>query len=282
MSEKIVIITGATDGIGKVAAREILKKGYSVALVARNKEKLNQVNTELAPFAVKNSISLYQADLSSLKETKKVAEKIKKDFPKIHVLLNNAGAFFSDRAVTGEGLESTFALNHLNYFVFADVLIPCLHASGEGRIVNVASGAHFGVSLDFDNLQGETKYSGWKQYQKSKLMNVYFTYELDERLKEKSITVNCLHPGFVKTKFGHNNIGFTKSFIQFVQNLFAINEDKGAKTSVFLATSDEVKNVTGQYFEKSRAKKSSKQSYDIAARKELWKRSEQIAKTILK
>ncbi|WP_411823538.1 SDR family oxidoreductase [Leptospira sp. 'Mane'] len=282
MAEKIVIITGATDGIGKVAAREILKKGYSVALVGRNKEKLAQVNAELSQYAVKNSISLYQADLSSVKETKKVAEKIQKDFPKIHVLLNNAGAFFSEHSVTKEGLESTFALNHLNYFVFADTLIPSLHASGEGRIVNVASGAHFGVSLDFDNLQGEVKFSGWKQYQKSKLMNIYFTYELDERLKEKSITVNCLHPGFVKTKFGHNNIGFAKSALQFAQNLFAMNEDKGARTSIFLSTSDEVKNVSGGYFEKSKARKSSKPSYDLSARKELWKKSEQLVKAILK
>ncbi|TGN21052.1 SDR family oxidoreductase [Leptospira idonii] len=276
MSQKTVIITGATEGIGKVAAREILKLGNAVVLVGRNQEKLAQVTKELYPFSQGNSIATYQADLSSLKETSLLGDKLSKNYPKIDVLLNNAGAFFSERTLTREGLEATFALNHMNYFVLAKKLTPSLRSSGAGRIVNVASGAHFGVSLDFANLQGEVKYSGWKQYQKSKLMNILFTYELSERLKSDSITVNCLHPGFVKTKFGHNNAGLAKGLLQFAQNLFAINEDKGAETSVYLSTSDEVKSVSGKYFEKCKTKTSSKPSYDFSAREELWKVSEEI------
>jgi len=276
LKDQIVVITGATDGIGKVAARELFKKGYSLALVGRNQSKLNAVKSELDGFASGNSIQLFQADLSLLSETHRIGLEIAKVYPKIYSLLNNAGAFFSERAITSEGLESTFALNHLNYFVLAHNLLPSLEKFGKSRIVNVASRAHKGVSLDFSNLQGETAYSGWKQYQRSKLMNIYFSYSLSERLKDKGISVNCLHPGFVKTKFGHNNLGLAKHLINLGQNLFAINEDKGAETSIFLVSSPEVDGITGKYFDECKEVKSSKESYDRKAEKTLWDHSEKL------
>lgn len=276
MKEQVIVITGATDGIGKVAARELFKKGYTLALVGRNKQKLDQTKSELMQYSSGNSIFIYKADLSLIKETKMVAAEIRKEHLKIYCLLNNAGAFFSSRLLTSEGLEETLALNHINYFLLTKELLPCLENYGDARIVNVASRAHVGVKLDFDNLQGEKEYSGWRQYQRSKLMNIYFSYEMANRLKPKGITVNCLHPGFVKTKFGSNNEGFAKTLVTIGQNLFAISENKGAETSIYLASSPEVANISGKYFVKCRESKSSPESYDLDASKKLWDLTEGI------
>jgi retinol dehydrogenase-12 len=280
MDQKKIVITGATDGIGKVAARELYKKGYSLILVGRNKQKLDQTMEELSTFKNQNSIYLFQADLSITKETKRIATEIRKNHPKVYCLLNNAGAFFSTRTLTSENLEATIALNHLNYFVMAQELLPSLESYGSARIVNVASRAHVGVSLDFKNFFGEVDYSGWKQYQRSKLMNIYFTYSLSEKLKSKNISVNCLHPGFVKTKFGQNNEGLAKTLVTIGQNLFAISEDKGAETSIYLASSPEVEGVTGKYFVKSKAVNSSPQSYELDAKNSLWHLTEKILREL--
>jgi NAD(P)-dependent dehydrogenase (short-subunit alcohol dehydrogenase family) len=276
MNDKMIVITGATDGIGKVTVRELYKQGYSLALVGRNKQKLDQVKSELSIYTKGNGIFLYQADLSLLKETRRVGEEIRKAHPKIYCLLNNAGAYFSNRILTTEGIESTFALNHMNYFIMAHELLPSLENNGNARIVNVASRAHVGVSLGFQNMFGEVQYSGWKQYQRSKLMNIYFTYLLSEKLQSKNITVNCLHPGFVKTKFGQNNEGFARTLLTIGQNLFAINEDEGAATSIYLASSHEIEGITGKYFVKSKIQKSSPQSFDQVAAKTLWDLTEKI------
>ena len=169
----------------------------------------------------------------------------------------------------------------MNYFILSHELLPALQNHGKARIVNVASGAHVGVTLDKEDLLAEKNYSGWKQYQRSKLMNIYFTQSLSEKVKTKGITVNCLHPGFVKTKFGHNNEGLAKTLVAIGQNLFAINEDKGAATSIYLADSKDIEAVTGKYFVKSKESKSSKQSHFAADREYLWDYSEKIAKSIL-
>lgn len=265
---KKIVITGATDGIGKISAIEIGKMGYHLILIGRNEGKLKDLR-ENALKDVSN-VDLFTCDLSSVKDTISLGQTLSKKYTELDVLLNNAGAFFSEYQLTPEGIESTFALNHLNYFILANQLLPSLRASKEARIVNVASRAHMGVELEFQNLLGEKKYSGWKQYQRSKLMNIYFTYELAERLKSTHVTVNCLHPGFVKTKFGHNNKGLAKSLVQWGQNLFAISEESGAKTSIYLATSSDVQNVTGKYFSSQKEKKSSDVSYDVSVRQKLW------------
>ncbi|MBM9589887.1 SDR family oxidoreductase [Leptospira sp. 201903075] len=274
--KKVILITGATDGIGRVCAHSFAKNQDELILVGRNADKLAALVYSLhITGAVVHS---YVADLSSAKETFVLSETIRKDHPKIDVLLNNAGAYFDKRTITKEGIESTFALNHLNYFILALGLLPSLKKAGEARIVNVASRAHMGVSLDFGDLLGEKDYSGWKQYQRSKLMNIYFTYELAERLNQTKITVNCLHPGFVKTKFGQNNEGLAKVLLTFAQNVFAISEDKGAETSIFLATDPSVTSISGKYFAKKKITKSSDPSYDLAARRNLWAYTEDLLK----
>lgn len=273
---KLVVITGATDGIGRVSAFELAKSDVQLVLIGRNSQKLESLKKELQVF--NKNIDLFTCDLSSVAETIAIGKKIQEKYSRLDVLLNNAGAFFAKYELTKEGLESTFALNHLNYFILSLLLLPSLKKSEHGRIVNVASRAHMGVSLDFNNLQGELKYEGWKQYQKSKLMNIYFTYELSKRLSSTNVTVNCLHPGFVKTKFGHNNEGLAKTLVRIGQNLLAISESDGAKTSIFLSMDNSVTNVTGKYFVKNKIQKSSDISYDDKAQKELWAYTESLLK----
>lgn len=273
---QLILVTGATDGIGRVCAHSFAKSKNELILVGRNPDKLSALVYSLEVHGVK--VHPYVADLSLAKETFALAEKIRNNHPKIDVLLNNAGAYFDKRVVTNEGLEATFALNHLNYFILALGLLPSLKNASQARIINVASRAHEGVSLEFNDLMGETNYSGWKQYQRSKLMNIYFTYELAERLNQTKITVNCLHPGFVKTKFGQNNDGLTKVVLTFAQNILAISEEKGAETSIYLATDPNLNNVSGKYFVKKKEAKSSPVSYDKVARRNLWTYTEDLIK----
>lgn len=275
--KKTIVITGATDGIGRVCAHSFAKNQDELILVGRNPDKLAALVYSLQVTGA--TVHSYIADLSLAKETFLLSETIRKNHPKIDVLLNNAGAYFDQYTLTKEGLESTFALNHLNYFILSLGLLPSLKRAGEARIVNVASRAHMGVSLNFEDLLGEKEYSGWKQYQRSKLMNIYFTYELAERLNQTKITVNCLHPGFVKTKFGQNNDGLAKILLTFAQNIFAISEDKGAETSIFLVTDPSVSSVSGKYFVKKKIEKSSEPSYDVTARRNLWTYTEELLKS---
>ncbi|EOQ98519.1 oxidoreductase, short chain dehydrogenase/reductase family protein [Leptospira wolbachii serovar Codice str. CDC] len=274
--KKTIVVTGATDGIGRVCAHSFAKGQEELILVGRNPDKLAALVYSLQVTGA--TVHSYVADLSSAKETFLLSETIRKNHPKIDVLLNNAGAYFDQHTLTKEGIESTFALNHLNYFILTLGLLPSLKKAGEARIVNVASRAHMGVSLDFNDLLGEKEYSGWKQYQRSKLMNIYFTYELAERLNQTKITVNCLHPGFVKTRFGQNNDGLAKFLLTFAQNVFAISEEKGAETSIFLSTDPSVTSVSGKYFVKKKIEKSSEPSYDVAAGRNLWSYTEDLLK----
>lgn len=275
--KKTIVITGATDGIGRVCAHSFAKNQDELILVGRNPDKLAALVYSLQVTGA--TVHSYIADLSLAKETFLLSETIRKNHPKIDVLLNNAGAYFDQYTLTKEGLESTFALNHLNYFILSLGLLPSLKRAGEARIVNVASRAHMGVSLNFEDLLGENEYFGWKQYQRSKLMNIYFTYELAERLNQTKITVNCLHPGFVKTKFGQNNDGLAKILLTFAQNIFAISEDKGSETSIFLVTDPSVSSVSGKYFVKKKIEKSSEPSYDVTARRNLWTYTEELLKS---
>ncbi|GBF49995.1 oxidoreductase, short chain dehydrogenase/reductase family protein [Leptospira ryugenii] len=277
-----ICITGCTDGIGRISALELAKKGYPLVLVARNSQKLENLKKELLQIRNEpDAFVLFVCDLSILSNVRSTSQEILNRFPKLYCLLNNAGAFFQERTLSAEGKEMTYALNHLHYFLLTNSLLPALQAFGKARIVNVASRAHKGVELDFQNIEGERLYSGWKQYQRSKLMNIYFTYHLAERLKGTSVTANCLHPGFVKTKFGWNNEGLAKLLVTWGQNLLAISEEEGAKTSVYLASSAEVDGITGKYFVKCKPERSSKVSYDSAIAKELWEHSEKTLKAIL-
>ncbi|MFQ6613120.1 MAG: SDR family oxidoreductase [Fidelibacterota bacterium] len=276
MEGKICVITGSTNGIGKVAATALAGMGARIVLVSRNQTKGEQVKQEIIEQTGTEQVDFFQADLSLLKAIRRVAEIIRQQYDHIDVLLNNAGAFFSAFELTDEGFERTFALNHLNYFLLTRELLPLVQAAPRGRIVNVASDAHKGVEMDFENLNGEKNFSGWKAYQRSKLANIMFTYRLAEQLDHGSVTANCLHPGFVRTGFGDNNKGLFRAGLKMAKRLAAISMAKGAETSIYLASSPEVEGVSGKYFEKKKAVPSSKASYDQEAIRRLWDVSETL------
>ena len=273
------LITGATDGIGKEAAIELAKKGCNLILIGRNKEKGEKVVGQIRKIAENYvDIDCFTADLMLMKEVSRVADEVSRKYPKIDILLNNVGAYFAFRGVTEEGFERTFALNHLGYFLMTKKLLPLIEKSNYKRIVNVSSSAHYGIDFEFDNLNGEKKYSGFDIYKKSKLANVMFTYELAKRVKDKGITANCLHPGFVSTNFGKNNNFLWRNVIRVAMWLTAINVKDGAKTSIHLACSDEVKDITGRFFANCQVKKGSSKAKNDEHNRKLWDISEDYVK----
>jgi NAD(P)-dependent dehydrogenase (short-subunit alcohol dehydrogenase family) len=270
MTGKTVLVTGATGGIGKVAALELARMGANVALVARNKSKGEAVLEEIKKATGNANLELYLADLSSMAEIRKLADEFKSKHARLDVLVNNAGAYYNERKLSVDGLEMTFALNHIAYFLLTNLLLDALKAAPKARVVSVSSAAHTSGKINFDNLQGEKKFSGWQAYSDSKLENVLFTIELARRLEGSNVTANCLHPGFVKTAFGSGNSGFIAVLLGLAQNLMAITPEAGADTIIYLASSDEVEGVTGQYFEKRKVKASSAASLDQTTQKKLW------------
>ena len=275
MKDKICLITGATDGIGKETARCLGKQNAQLILVGRNPKKGEKVRKKLIEKTGNNQIEILTADLSNMKAIRYLAERIYSRYDRLDVLINNAGALFVQREKTDEGFEKTFALNHLNYFLLTKLLLDLIKKGKNPRIINVASGAHIGVTLDFDNLQGKNDYSGWAAYKRSKLMNIMFTYKLAELLKDTQITVNTLHPGFVRTRFGDNNEGMVAAGLKLAKKIGAISTKKGAETSVFLASSPTVKGLSGKYFVKCKPEKSSPDSYNKTYIDRLWKTTEQ-------
>lgn len=279
MNGRTCLITGATDGIGKEAAIELAKKGCNLILIGRNKEKGEKVVEQIRKIADSYvDIDYFTADLMLMKEVSRVADEVSRKYPKIDILLNNVGAYFAFRDVTEEGFERTFALNHLGYFLMTKKLLPLIEKSNYKRIVNVSSSAHYGIDFEFDNLNGEKKYSGFDIYKKSKLANVMFTYELAKRVKDKGITANCLHPGFVSTNFGKNNNFLWRNVIRVAMWLTAINVKDGAKTSIHLACSDEVKDITGRFFANCQVKKGSSKAKNDEHNRKLWDISEDYVK----
>jgi NAD(P)-dependent dehydrogenase (short-subunit alcohol dehydrogenase family) len=277
MQGKTVLISGATNGIGKQSALELAKMGAQVVIIGRNKAKTEETLHEIQTGSGNKDVHALIADLSSMAEVRRVAGDFRKQFSRLDVLLNNAGGVFSTRQETVDGYEMTFALNHLSYFLLTNLLLDMLKASAPSRIVNVSSDAQSGGVLDFNDLQLKNSYSmsGFKAYAQSKLMNVMFTYELARRLAGTGVTANVLHPGFVNTGFGKNNRGLMQMIMGLI-TVFAIKVEDGAKTSVYLASSPEVEGVTGKYFDKSKARQSTAVSYDETAQKKLWEISEQL------
>lgn len=277
MKGKEVVVTGATDGIGKVTAREIAKMGASVTVVGRNASKGEAVVRELRAAAGHDRVHFAAGDLSTRSGVQAAADAIKSRVKRLDVLINNAGALFQRRELTEDGIERTFALNHMGYFLMTAQLLDLLKAADNARIVNVASAAHLGAKLDVDDLQNAQRYSGWIAYGRSKLANIYFTYELARRLQGTNVTVNCLHPGFVASRFGNNNGGITRVVIGLAKAVSAISEDEGAKTSIHVASSPAVADVSGKYFDKCAAVASSPVSYDEGMARALWAASERLA-----
>jgi NAD(P)-dependent dehydrogenase (short-subunit alcohol dehydrogenase family) len=276
MRGKTVVITGGTSGIGEVAAEKLAKMGARIVLVARGKSRGDATLARLRESAPDGAHSMYVADLTRLAEMKRVATQIAHHEPLIDVLINNAGALFSTRRLTEDGFECTFALNHMAYFVVTEGLRERLSASRSARIINTASNAHQRATLDFDDLQSANSFGPMKAYGRSKLCNILFTRELARRLHGTRVTANCLHPGFVSTRFGDQSGGLISRFV-WLATLFAISPVEGAETIVYLASSPEVIETTGQYFYKCLPTTPSPSAQDDRSALLLWERSEALA-----
>jgi NAD(P)-dependent dehydrogenase (short-subunit alcohol dehydrogenase family) len=276
MKGKTVVITGATSGIGEVAAGRLAQMGARIVLVARNELRGERSLARLREAAPNLAHRVHYADLMRISEMKRVAVEIAAAEPRIDVLINNAGAMFSARRLTGDGLESTFALNHMAYFVLTDGLLPRLMGSAPARIINTASAAHQGARLDLDDPQLAKGYGAMKAYGRSKLCNILFTRELARRLKGSGVTANCLHPGFVATRFADESGGLISRFAGLAK-LLAISPEDGAETIIYLASSPDVATTTGEYFYKRRAKAPSRAAQSAKIALSLWERSAALA-----
>ena len=275
-SKKTSVITGATDGIGLETAYGLAKNGDRVVLISRDKKKCELVCRSIKKDTGNDMISYYVADLSSVMQTKALCKRIRSDIQTIDVLVNNVGAVFMTRSVNSEGIERTFALNHLSYFTMANELIDNLKMSGAARVINVSSGMHFKGEIDFNNLQLESGYKGLQAYSNSKLMNVLFSKKLSRIYAGEGLVSNALHPGFVATKFGHNHNIFFRLVMMFAQSLRAISPRAGAKTTLFLSTDEKVSSASGDYYYLSRPMDSHSLSYDHATQDRLWDISAEV------
>ena len=274
MGGKTVLITGATSGIGEVAARELAAKGAKVVLVGRSAAKCEATAAMIRRATGNPGVEYLVADLSSQAEVRRLAAEIKTRHPRIDVLINNAGAMIAPRRESAEGVEMTWALNHLGYFLLTDLLLDTLKASAPSRVVSVASDAHRMASgIDWDDVEGKKSYSAWHAYSQSKLANVLFNRELARRLEGSGVTANCLHPGLVATNFTAGR-GLTFRLLQAISKLFAITSEEGAKTTVYLASSPEVEGASGGYYAKCKPATPTAAARDDEAARRLWALSE--------
>ncbi len=274
---KNCVVTGASDGIGYVAARELARMGARVLMLGRNAAKCNNAVITVQQETGNPKVESLLADMSSPAEVRRVAREIAQLCPELHVLLNNAGASFTRRQDSADGLEMTFALNHLGYYSLTNLLLEQLmRAAPNARVVNVSSAWHHGVhDLQINQLPNPPRYQGMMAYRRSKLCNLLFTYELARRLDGSGITVNALHPGLVRTNFMSNN-GFIGRIANLFMALRGISSSKGAEASIYLASSPEVETVNGAYFIAKRQTHSSSESYDLALASDLWELSAQL------
>lgn len=275
LNGKTAIVTGGTSGIGLITARELAAMGAHIVIISRNKERCEAAVAEIMKSTGNRNIEYIASDLSALTNVRQAAYEFKKKHTQLDILVNNAGAIFFTRQTSADGFEMTFALNHLNYFLLTNLLLDTLKASAPSRIINVSSDAHQGATINFEDLMGEKSYSGFGAYGASKLANIMFTYELAEKLSGTQVTTNALHPGFVATGFAKNN-GPLFNIGMAITGLFAKKPEKGAETSIHLASSTEVEGVTGKYFSDCRELLSSKASYNKKDHTRLWEISMEL------
>lgn len=274
MNGKTVLITGANQGIGKASAIALGKMGAKLVLVCRNEAKAREAIRDIEAAGAKD-VELILGDLASQADVRRVAAEFKAKHDKLHVLLNNAGVLVTSRRTTVDGIEETFAINHLAYFLLTNLLLDVLKASAPARIVNVSSKAHRGARINFDDVQNARKFSAFNVYGQSKLANILFTRELSRRLEGTGVTANCLHPGVIASGFGQTYGGFFGKMMT-VAHLFMASTEEGAKTQVYLASSPEVEGVSGKYFDKCKEARPTREAQDDAAARRLWEISEEM------
>lgn len=275
MQGKLVVITGGTSGIGQVAAERLASMGARIVVLARSRSRGEATLARLRQIAPNQQHSIYYGDVSRLADLKRLAGEIRTAEPRIDVLINNAGAAFSRREVTEDGLELTFATNHVSYAVLTHELRE--HLATDARIVNTSSHAHYRATIDFDDLQMKNSWQTLRAYSASKLMNALFTRALARRLAGSGMTTNCLHPGFVKTRIAADGKGFGMVAFRGMMKLFGISAEKGAETIVYLASSDEVAKTTGLYFYKCKPVAPSKIAQDDTVAERLWAETAKLA-----
>src|SRR5438132_7244598 len=276
MQGKICMVTGANSGIGKATALELAQMGATVVMVGRDRARGEEARSEITTKSRNNAVDLLQADLSSQQSIRKLVENFQHHYTHLHVLINNAGATFPGRRrETVDGLEMTFAVNYLAPFLLTNLLLDTLKASAPARIVNVSSNSHEAGYIQLDDLQAE-HYRSMRAYGQSKLAVVLFTYELARRLQGTGVTANCLHPGFVATNFAQSDAGPAVRLLVKLIGSFGTSPQEGAKTSIYLASSPEVEDVTGKYFVKSIPKRSAAISYDESLQRQLWEQSAKL------
>jgi NAD(P)-dependent dehydrogenase (short-subunit alcohol dehydrogenase family) len=274
MQNKTVIITGATSGIGEVAAIRLAEQGARIVFTARDKARADETLAKLKQANAKVDHAVHMADLSRLSEMKRVGAELARE-PQIDVLVNNAGALFNKRQETEDGLEMTFALNHMAYFVITNLLLGKLKPGA--RIITVASNAHRGARLDFDDLQSRRGYTGFPVYSRSKLCNILFNRELARRISGSGVTANALHPGFVATRFGDNSGGLMRTVLKVAKPIGAISPEEGAQTIIYLASAPQVNNVSGEYFYECKPATPTAEARNDQDAKRLWELSATIA-----
>jgi NAD(P)-dependent dehydrogenase (short-subunit alcohol dehydrogenase family) len=275
MQGKICLVTGANAGIGYETTRGLAQAGATVIMVCRNAERGINAQQELMAATGNQNLHLIFGDLSVQAEVRRVAAQFCQKYDHLDVLVNNAGAIFMSREESADGIELTWALNHMGYFLLTQELLGVLQAAERARVVNVSSDAHYGGQLHMDDLQLRQGFGGFKAYSQSKLANVHFTYELARRLANTAVTSNCLHPGFVASNFAKNN-GRIAKLSMILMRPFAKSESKGAETSLHLALSPALEGVTGRYFADKKEKRSAENTYDVALSRQLWEASEAL------
>ena len=269
MAGKTVLITGATSGIGRATALGLARMGAHLAITGRDRGRTEDAAREIRA-AGGWEVDVLVADLSSQSEVRRLAEEVLHSLSRIDVLINNVGGYWDTRHVTVDGLERTFALNHLAPFLLTNLLLDKLKQSAPARVVTVSSNAHAAGRIDFGDLQGERSYSGARAYSQSKLANILFSYELARRLPATSVTANALHPGLVNTSFGAEDPAGVQKLLVPLLRPFMKSPARGAATSIHLASAADLERVTGRYFANSKPTRSSKPSYDEAAAARLW------------
>jgi NAD(P)-dependent dehydrogenase (short-subunit alcohol dehydrogenase family) len=267
---KVVVITGATSGVGRASAIELARRGANLLIIARHRGRAGEVERQILALRAGGTVRTFLADLSSLVEIRRIARELLDNAPRIDVLLNNAGVVERSRTTTVDGYETMFATNYLAYYLLTRLLLDGLRQSSPARIVNVASEAHRFGALDLNDLQSNLRFRAFPVYGKSKLADLMFTYELARRLEGSGVTVNALHPGWVATNLGLQKNDLLSRVVGAVSRICARTPERGAETAVWLASSPEVEGLTGKYFQDRRELQSNAASRDLQAQRDLW------------